>query len=230
MDMAIDQARAALAQVFFQRCFYLFGAVLALVMVVLLLEPGPRGRILLNAANLLVVVAAVATVGRTRLSFVIALLLAAPALLFQMLAIDDKGDPRFLVHSWAFGAALYAATVGYLLRYVFQRDVMTSDKLYGAAAAYLMLGALWGYLYSIANHLQPGSFAIGGAVGSPPLGDLVYFSFTVLTSTGFGDIVPVLRYARGLCVLEQLTGALFLAILIARLAGVYPPRREDTGA
>jgi hypothetical protein len=61
-------------------------------------------------------------------------------------------------------------------------------------------------------------------VGTPQFADLVYFSFTVLTSTGFGDIVPVLRYARGLCVFEQLTGALFLAILIARLAGIYPPR------
>jgi Ion channel len=226
--MAIDRARTALAQVFFQRCFYLFFAVLALVMAVLLLESTPRARILLNAGNLLVVVAAVAAVGRTQLSFVIALLLAAPTLLFQMLAIDE-GDSRFLLHSWAFGAALYAATIGYLLRYVFQRQVMTADKLYGAAAAYLMLGVLWGYLYAIANHLQPGSFAFGGAVISPPLSDLLYFSFTVLTSTGFGDAVPVLRYARGLCVLEQLVGALFLAILIARLAGVYPPRREDAG-
>jgi hypothetical protein len=49
--MAIDRARAALAQVFFQRCFYLFAAVLALVMAVLLLEPTPRGRVLLNAGN-----------------------------------------------------------------------------------------------------------------------------------------------------------------------------------
>jgi hypothetical protein len=139
--MAIDRARTALAQVFFQRCFYLFFAVLALVMAVLLLESTPRARILLNAGNLLVVVAAVAAVGRTQLSFVIALLLAAPTLLFQMLAIDE-GDSRFLLHSWAFGAALYAATIGYLLRYVFQRQVMTADKLYGAAAAYLMLGVL----------------------------------------------------------------------------------------
>jgi Ion channel len=227
--MAIDQARAALAQVFFQRCFYLFAAVLALVMAVLLLEPTPRGRILINAFNLLVLVAAVAAVGRTRLSFVIAVLLAAPAFVFQVLAIDDS-DPRFLLYSWAFGAALYAATVGYLLHYVFQRQVMTADRLYGAAAAYLMLGLLWGYLYAIADYLRPGSFSLGGAVGSPPFGDLVYFSFTVLTSTGFGDIVPVLRHARGLCVLEQLTGALFLAILIARLAGVYPPRREAAAA
>ena len=114
------------------------------------------------SATSLVVVAAVAAVGRTQLSFVIALLLAAPTLLFQLLAIDG-GDSRFLLHSWAFGAALYASTIGYLLRYVFQRDVMTADKLYGAAAAYLMLGVLWGYLYAIANHLQPGSFAFGGS-------------------------------------------------------------------
>ena len=74
-----------------------------------------------------------------------------------------------------------------------------------------------------------GSFAIAGSAGSTRVGELLYFSFTVLTSTGFGDVVPVQRVARALCVLEQLTGALFLAILIARLAGVYPPRREDAG-
>jgi hypothetical protein len=224
--MRIDRARTALAQVFFQRCFYLFVAVLTLVMAVLLLEPTPRGRIMLNVGNAFVVVAAVAAVGRTQLSFVIALLLAAPALIFQQLAIDE-GDSRFLLHSWAFGAALYALTIGYLLRYVFQRNVMTADKLYGAAAGYLMLGVLWGYLYAIGNHLQPGSFAFGGTVASPLFGDLLYFSFTTLTSTGFGDAVPLRRFVRGLCVLEQLVGALFLAILIARLAGVYPPGRPD---
>ena len=227
--MTIGRARTTLALVFYQRCFYLFVAMLALVMAMLLLEPTPRGRIMLNGGNLLVVITAVAAIGRTQLSVVIALLLATPALIFQLLAIDGS-DSQFLLHSWTFGAALYAATIAYLLRYVFQHDVMTADKLYGAAAAYLMLGALWAYLYAIADHVQPGSFAFGGAVVSPPIGDLVYFSFTVLTSTGFGDAVPLQRYARGLCVFEQLVGGLFLAILIARLAGVYPPRKEDAGA
>jgi len=226
--MTIGRARTTLAQVFYQRCFYLFIAMLALIMAMLLLEPTPRGRIMLNGGNLLVVIAAVAAIGRTQLSFVIALLLATPALLFQWLAVDG-GDAQFLLHSWTFGAALYAATIGYLLRYVFRNDVMTADKLYGAAAAYLMLGALWAYLFAIANQYQPGSFAFGGAVISPPIGDLVYFSFTTLTSTGFGDAVPVRRYARALCVLEQLVGGLFLAILIARLAGVYPPRKDAGG-
>ena len=100
---------------------------------------------------------------------------------------------------------------------------MTTDKLYGAAAAYLMIGVLWALLYAIASYFERDSFSMGGSVTTPAFNDLLYFSITTLTSTGFGDIVPLLRRVRALCVLEQLTGALFLAILIARLAGVYPP-------
>ncbi len=220
--MAIERARTALGQVFFQRCFYLFIALLALMMVAMLLEPTPRARILLNAINLLIDVAAVAAVGRTRWSFMVATVLAIPSMWFQVRGIAE-GDETRLVFSWAFSAALYAVTIGYLLRYVFQRDVMTSDKLYGAAAGYLMIGVLWALLYAIVGHFRPGSFAVGGTVTTPSFDDLLYFSVTTLTSTGFGDIVPLLRQVRALCVFEQLTGALFLAILIARLAGVYPP-------
>ena len=86
-----------------------------------------------------------------------------------------------------------------------------------------MLGVLWALLYAIASYFEPESFSMGGSVTTPTFTDLLYFSITTLTSTGFGDIVPLLRRVRALCVLEQLTGALFLAILIARLAGVYPP-------
>ena len=47
-------------------------------------------------------------------------------------------------------------TLAYLLRYVFQHDVMTADRLFGAAAAYLMIGVLWGYLYAIVGPCLPG--------------------------------------------------------------------------
>ena len=220
--MAINRARTALGRVFFQRCFYLFIGLLVLIMVALLLDPTPRGRMLVNAINLLIDVAAVAAVGRFTLSFVIASALAIPSMFFQVRGIAEGDETRLLI-SWVFNAALYAVTIAYLLRYVFLRDVMTTDKLYGAAAAYLMIGVLWALLYAIASHFERDSFAIGGNVTTPAFSDLLYFSITTLTSTGFGDIVPLLRRVRALCVLEQLTGALFLAILIARLAGVYPP-------
>jgi voltage-gated potassium channel Kch len=65
--------------------------------------------------------------------------------------------------------------------------------------------------------LQPGSFGISGQKGGAVLPQLAYFSFTTLTTLGFGDIVPVNPVARSLVVLEALLGQLFPVILIARL-------------
>ena len=220
--MAITKARAAIGRLFYQRCFYLFLVLLALIVGVPFIEPTPLGRFAVNGAGSLVVFAAVAAVGRTVLSFVIALLLAAPAAMFHWygISIDDR---HYLLLSWCFAAGLYSMTLAYLLRYVFERDVMTSDRLFGAASAYLLIGVLWAYLYAIIGAVFPGSFGVGGAVTTLTTYDFLYFSFTALTSTGFGDITALSRQARSLCVFEQLVGTLYLAILIARLAGVYPP-------
>ena len=70
-------------------------------------------------------------------------------------------------------------------------DVITADKLYGAAAGYLMLALLWAFGYSIAEYRSPGSFSIGGVVTTPTFADFLYFSITTLTTTGYGDIVPL---------------------------------------
>src|SRR5207342_3442865 len=64
--MAITLARAALGRIFYQRCFYLFLVLLALIVVVPFIEPTPAGRFLVNVTGTAVVIAAVATVGRTR--------------------------------------------------------------------------------------------------------------------------------------------------------------------
>jgi len=125
-----------------------------------------------------------------------------------------------------FSGALYLIATVYLLRYVFQPRVMTADKLFGAAAAYLMLGVLWAYIYAIVGYFYPNSYMVVGQPGRLVFSDALYLSMTVLTSTGFGDISPLTRQARGVCMVEQIAGALFVAILIARLAGVYPPKEE----
>jgi hypothetical protein len=205
---------------------YLFVGVLALVTTVLLLEPTPRARIVIFAANLLLDLAAVATVGRSRRALILVGALAVPAIAFQIVAIRS-GDASPPLAGLGFAAALYAITLAYVLRYVFLRDVMTGDKLYGAAAGFMMLGVLWAILYTLVDRLQPGGFGMAKPLAFP---DFLYSSLTILASTGFGDIIPVSRVARTLVVLEELIGTLFLAILIARLTGVYPPRRYPAPA
>jgi hypothetical protein len=222
--MALRLARNAISRIFIQRCFYLFVLLLALIVVAPFLPGTQGGRLATNVINAFVVVATVAAVGRSLFSFAIVLLLAIPTLGFQWLGLVDA-SPHWLVRSWIAGASLYVVTLIYLLRYVFQRDVMTADKLFGAAAGYLMLGILWAYLYAVVGYASPHSYLVAGAPADLDFYDGLYFSMTVLTSTGFGDIAPLSRPARAVCIVEQVTGALFVAILIARLAGVYPPRR-----
>ena len=221
--MAIRTARDALLRIFFQRCFYLFVLLMTMIAVAPFMPTTPSGRVVTNLINAFLVVATVAAVGRSLFSFVLVLLLAVPTLGFQWMGIGDD-NRTYLAYSWMFGATLYFVTVVYLLRYVFRPEVMTTDKLFGAAAGYLMLCVLWAYFYVLVDFFYPDAFQIGGQ--PTPLGflDALYLSVTVLTSTGFGDIAPLARQARAICMVQEIVGALFLAILIARLAGVYPPR------
>jgi hypothetical protein len=55
---------------------------------------------------------------------------------------------------------------------------------------------------------------------------MMYFSFTVLTSTGFGEITPVTKMARSLIIIEQVLGVMYVAFLVARLANLWGPRRD----
>ena len=76
---------------------------------------------------------------------------------------------------------------------------------------------MWAVCYEMVELSQPGSFAVFGQKGMAILPQLAYFSFTTLTTLGFGDIVPLNPLARSLVVLEALVGQLFPVILIARL-------------
>jgi hypothetical protein len=222
--MAINVARERLGRIFGQRCFYLFVVLVTLIGALPFIEPATtNGRIAVNVVNLFVIIATVAAVGRTALSFVIALLLAAPALGFQWITCRPASP---LARSWAFGCALRGRDrLSAPLRV--PARCMTTDKLFGAAAAYLMIGICWVYIFALVGYFHPDAFALYGTAAPLSFADDLYFSFTVLTSTGFGDITPLIRQARALCVVEQIMGALFLAVLIARLAGVYPPTLRD---
>src|SRR3954471_21506836 len=225
--MSIVRTRQAVSRIFSQRCFWLFGVLLVLIGAVSFVPASDHGRLFLNGINMLLLIATVAAVGRSTLSSVTTLVLALPAVVFQYIGLWHDSDLA-LTWSWIFSATLYFITVVYLVRYVFQPRIMTQDKLFGAAAAYLLIGVFWAYLYAIIGFFYPQSYMIVGQPGRLVYADALYLSITVLTSTGFGDVTPLTRQARGICMIEQITGALFVAILIARLAGVYPPRESFT--
>ena len=228
--MPVGRLHSSFARIFVQRCFYLFVSLVALIVVAPFLTSTTHGRLLVNAVQALVLLSAMAAVGRSTLSFIIALLLGIPALLFKLFAANGDDPARWIANSWIFYILFYALTILYLLRYVFSPEVMTDDKLFGAAAAYMMFGIAWAAAYALVQYGHPDAFGAGPGEAPRSMYDLIYMSFGVLTSNGPGDVVPHGNKVRMLVTLEQVTGTLFVAILIARLAGIYPPKRGDPSA
>ena len=107
-----------------------------------------------------------------------------------------------------------------IFRGVITSPEVTTETLYGAVTAYLLLGLTWGLAYALVERLYPGSFRspvdTDGLAG--PV--LMFFSFITLTSVGYGDIVPLGGHARSLAILEAITGQMYLAVFIARLVGI----------
>ena len=113
----------------------------------------------------------------------------------------------FLALTWVVAHAVYAP------------GRITSRRLQGAAVVYLNLATIVAAVFSLIWDLTPSAFAnVPAPIGGPgELATMLYFSLTTLTTTGYGDIVPVDPLARSMANLESIIGQFYLAITVARL-------------
>ncbi len=136
-----------------------------------------------------------------------------------------------LPHStWWLKAMTFISLVGYtfliiiliihVLKDLFSGERVTLDKLFGAITVYFLLGILWTLLYRIAELFQPASLIWAGGEYLRN-SEVQYFSFTTLCTVGYGDIIPGSKLTMVLSNLEAIVGSLYLAILVARLVGLY---------
>jgi len=109
-----------------------------------------------------------------------------------------------------------------LLRRTLRRGEINIHRYQGAIATYLLLGCMFARAFELVARIEPDAFHILGAPAGYDvlLPRLLYFSFTTLTTLGYGDITPVHTYARSLAVLESLVGVIYPAVLIARLVSL----------
>ena len=102
-----------------------------------------------------------------------------------------------------------------LMKSMFRASRVTADTIVGGICVYLLIGLLWALMYILLNNLKSGVIAFDGDPS------LFYFSFTTLTTLGYGDIVPKGRYVMMLANFEAISGQVFLAVFIARLVGLH---------
>ena len=160
------------------------------------------------------------------------LLLAAPAVAERVYVAFAPSAPLYRLTAISSLLFFCFITWSQLRSIMKQRDV-TSETIAMSISVYLLLGLSWGLLYIVMYQIQPLSFSFAAAPGlTSSLAEnerhvfsiFVYFSLTTLSTLGYGDILPVTSPARYAAVAEGITGQFYLAILVARLVGLYMAR------
>jgi Ion channel len=117
--------------------------------------------------------------------------------------------------------ALLGVAMAAVLRRVVMAPEVGSRTILGALSVYTVLGILFTFLYGAIDRIQSGPFFEG--VAHPSSSDFLFFSYTTLTTTGFGDLVPGGQPGRMLTGLEMMLGQVFLVTLVAGLVSLWRP-------
>ena len=126
-------------------------------------------------------------------------------------------------------AVLLAVSLGAILARISHHDHVSSGTLFGAMCCYVLFGLVYAFIYAGVARFSSWVFLVGS--GHQTLSDTLFFSFTTLTTTGYGDLVPATGLGRALAMLEAITGQLFLVTILARLVAMWvPTRRGDRAA
>jgi hypothetical protein len=153
--------------------------------------------------------------------------LVVPAMVLHAAAALGEGASGVYPASLLAQALFHAFVVICLLRYMLRDEVMTRDELFAAAGLYVLIAFVFAYLYALIEHWEPRAFVINPANnpdGVTRWWDLLYFSFTCLTSVGFGEITPANDHARSLVMIQQMAGILYFALVTSRLVTLQARR------
>lgn len=111
------------------------------------------------------------------------------------------------------------------LRTVITSRRVSTEVVYAALSTYLLAGIFFGQLHLAVETHWPGSYG-----GPSPFTEVssLYFSFVTLATLGYGDFLPKSDLARGLTIFEVIGGQLYLAVMVARLIGLFPTAKGDS--
>jgi hypothetical protein len=142
---------------------------------------------------------------------------AAIAVLNLLLPRQPTGDGLMAVVS----GLLYVAAPVIIVRHLVLRRTVDTQTVLGAIAAYLMVGMAFAFAYRALGALQTGAFF--GSQGEGRFSQDLFFSFTTLTTTGYGNLIPATNPGQSVAVGEMLTGQLFLVTAVAKVVSTWRP-------
>jgi Ion channel len=184
------------------------------------MEGNDVGRSLFSVFGIVILALVVLAVRSTPAFTWLALLLGVPAtvlLLIQAVTRDDA----LLPYSSALEAILYFYAAYALIRYMLEDHVITRDELYAVGATFTLVAWAFAYSFTVYQAIEPHSFtAAVDPSGERTWIELLFLSFTTLSSTGLSDVAPIKPFARSLVMIEEVVGVAYIAMVVSRLVGL----------
>jgi len=191
------------------------------------MDESPIGRAALSSFALVVLFLAVRTVRATPALLWVAVLLGVPIVVLTILEVVDPLNPQVILWSSVLLAAFYFYTSFALLRYMFLDRFVTTDELWATGATFTVVAWAFAHTFMAVQVIWPGSFTAATAPDDPRTWfELLFLSFTNLTSVGLSDITPVLAQARSWVMIEQVAGLMYVALVVSRIVGLTITRQR----
>jgi hypothetical protein len=183
------------------------------------------GRALFSLFGIVVLGLAVLAVRASPAFTWVSLMLGIPAAVMLVIqAVTD--DAALQPYSAVLEAILYFYAAYALIRYMLADHEITRDELYAVGATFTLVAWGFAYVYVAWQAIEPGSFtAAVDPEAQRTWMELLFLSFTTLSSTGLSDVVPIQAFARALVMIEQVAGLAYIAIVVSRLVTLTIPRR-----
>lgn len=157
----------------------------------------------------------------------VAVVIGVPVVVLTLLEGLLPDNAAVVVTSSVLHAAFYFYTAYGLIRYMFHDNWVTRDELWATGAAFTVVAWGFAYVYLVVQAAWPGSFtAAVDPEAARTFFEMLFLSFTTLTSTGPSDILPIEAHARSFVMIEQVAGMLYLAMVLGRVVGLTIARQR----
>jgi hypothetical protein len=204
----------------------LFATQLAAVLVYPFIEGSGAGRAVFSVLGIAILGLVVLAVRSTPALLWVAILLGIPATVLLLIQAVSGSDALF-PYSSALEAALYFYAAGALITYMLADHDVTRDELWAIGATFTLVAWAFAYTYVVIQEAAPGSFiAAVDPQAARSWMELLFLSFTTLSSTGLSDVVPIEPFARSVVMIEQLAGLGYVAMIVSRLVGLTVLKRQ----
>ncbi len=204
---------------------YLLGSLLVLLVAGAFTQYIEYGEVIFDIMLSVTLLATIYATSQNRRFFVAGIVLASSTFASAWLALlSGLLFPALASTLLGFLYFAYAALV--ILIHILRASTITLDELLAAVSTYLLLGIGGGFIFRFLELVDSGALVNTTAVAPElsavsPISAYIYYSFTCLTTLGFGDIVPATPAARVFSYLSAVIGQIFLTVLIARIVGLH---------